>query len=94
MLVVYELVQLVVVVKKGWLGEWFHAFRWILRHWSSTLHKRRRIQSSRRTLDRELLAGGPIPFRGELATDRLEQIGRRWLDAAANWYWKRVAHFI
>jgi GT2 family glycosyltransferase len=94
MLLLYELAQFVVVVKKGWIGEWLRASWWILRHSPSILKKRRRVQSGRKTLDRDLLAGGPIPFRDELATDGLERVGRQMLDAMASWYWKRVAHFI
>jgi GT2 family glycosyltransferase len=94
MLLLYELAQFVVVVKKGWISEWFRASWWILSHSPSILQKRRRVQSGRKTLDRDLLAGGPIPFRDEIATDHLERVGRRMLDAMASWYWKRVAHFI
>jgi GT2 family glycosyltransferase len=94
MLMVYELAQFVVVVKKGWITEWFRASWWIVRHSPSIFEKRRRVQLGRKTLDRDLLADGPIPFRDELTTGRLERVGRQMLNAAASWYWKRVAHFI
>jgi GT2 family glycosyltransferase len=94
MLVAYELAQLAVVAKKGWISEWFRAAWWIVRHAPSILEKRRRIQSKRKTPDRDLLTDGPIPFRDELTTGQLERVGRQLLNAAVSWYWKRVAHFI
>ncbi|MGH6942926.1 MAG: glycosyltransferase family 2 protein [Geminicoccaceae bacterium] len=93
-LLLYELVQLVIVVKKGWIREWLRAIIWLLRHAPSALERRRRIQGARKNPDRVLLSGGPLPFRDELAAGRLERAGRRMLDAILGWYWNRVARLI
>jgi GT2 family glycosyltransferase len=94
LMLVYELAQLVVVLKKGWAREWYHALRWVVRHWPDIREKRRRVQYTRKTPDRALLSNGPIPFRDELTAGRMERVGRQMLDVAASWYWKCVAQFI
>jgi GT2 family glycosyltransferase len=94
LMLIYEMVQLVVVLKKGWGTEWCRALWWVVRHWPDILEKRRRVQRDRKTPDRALLSDGPIPFRDELTADRVERVGRHMLNAAASWYWKRVADFI
>jgi hypothetical protein len=94
MLFFYELAQLAVVLKKGWVAEWLRALWWIVRHAPTILEKRRRIPLGRKTPDRGLLTDGPIPFRQELTAGRAEEAGRQVLNVTAAWYWKRVAHLI
>ena len=93
-MLVYELAQLVMVLKKRWTWEWCRALWWVVRHWPEIMEKRRRMQRGRKAPDRVLLCDGPIPFRDELTPGRLERLGRQMLNATASWYWKRVAHFI
>jgi GT2 family glycosyltransferase len=92
--VLYETAQFVVVLKKRWLREWSSAVWWVLRNLPKVLEQRRRIQKLRRIPDREVLVGGPIPFREELTTSGIERIARRSLDAIAVGYWKFAAALI
>ena len=92
--VLYEIVQFLLVLKKGWIREWANAVTWVSGHAPQILEQRRRVQSSRKNPDRLLLLGGPIPFREELTVGPLERAGRRLLNAILASYWKMVAHFI
>jgi GT2 family glycosyltransferase len=94
MLLAYEIAQCLVVLKKGWLREWLRAVGWILRNFPKILDKRRAIQRARKVPESSLLNGGRIPFRGELATSRLERLARNLLDTIAIRYWKSVEDFI
>jgi GT2 family glycosyltransferase len=91
---VYEGAQLLIALKKGWLRHWVAAAWWVCTHLSQVLAQRRKIQKLRRVPDREILVGGRIPFRQELATSGLERFARRVLDALVTGYWKAVAPLI
>lgn len=87
----FELAQLAIAAKKGWLGEWWSALRWIVSHRGEVLAERRRIQAKRRIPDRALLRGGAVPFRAELTTSAGERIARRLFDGFAIAYWRVAA---
>jgi GT2 family glycosyltransferase len=91
---VYESAQLVIALKKGWLRHWAAAVWWVCTHFGQVLAQRRKIQKLRRVPDREILIGGRIPFRQELATSGFERFARRMLDAIVVGYWKAVAPLI
>ena len=84
----YELAQLGLVVKKGWIREWWSSIRWIVAHRKTIFSERSRIQDARVIPDRLILEGGPIPFRAELATGRIEKFARQFLDTVSNGYWR------
>ncbi len=88
MLLLYEAIQFVVVVRKGWIRQWGRAAGWVIMNFSTILAKRREVQRARRRPDRELFTGGAIPFRAELAQSKLEQKGKQVLDSIATTYWK------
>ncbi|HEX8221033.1 MAG TPA: glycosyltransferase [Chloroflexia bacterium] len=89
-LLLYELFQFAVALKKGWVREWLRALRWMVRHRRAILRKRRAVQASRRLPDRDVLSGGPLPFTRYLATSWAERLGKRALDVTANAYWEAV----
>ncbi|HET7585389.1 MAG TPA: glycosyltransferase family 2 protein [Gemmatimonadaceae bacterium] len=89
-LAMYEAVQLAAVAKKGWLREWWRSAWWMATHARAVHRKRRVIQRHRRTPDRELLRGGPVPLRAEATVSAAERAARRVLDASAGWYWRVV----
>jgi hypothetical protein len=93
-LFIYEIFQLAGVVKKGWLNEWLEAFFWIFTHPVAIIEKRRMVQKSRKTPDREILSGGPIPYTTELIKSPLERAGKNLLDFLAMFFWNRVKRFI
>lgn len=89
-LLVYEVFQLGLVVKKGWTGEWGRAVLWMLGHGRLVLAKRRLFQSRRGLGDRAILRGGSIPFRSELIPGQLERAGKSLLDRICGLYWSGV----
>ncbi len=93
-LLVFEVGQLLIAAKKGWLREWWAAVRWIVAHRRTILAERRRIQSKRRLPDRAVLCGGVVPFRSELTTTPAERLMRRLLDAVAIGWWRLAAGWI
>jgi GT2 family glycosyltransferase len=94
LMVFYECAQLVIVIKKGWWREWAQSFGWVIGHLGATLRERRRIQRQRRVPDRQLLVGGPVPFRNELSTGAVERAARQVLDAVVQGYWKLASVLI
>ena len=90
MLLVYETFQLVGVVRKGWIGPWVRAVTWMATHVPAVLANRRAVQASRRLPDREILAGGALPFTGDLARTGFDRAGRELLDALSEGYWRLV----
>ena len=85
---VFELAQLALAMKKGWLAEWWQSLRWVVTHAGEIRRDRRIVQSGRVRSDPELMVGGPLPFRVELIEGRLEALGRRGLDALVDVYWR------
>ena len=91
---IYEIAQLMVVIQKGWLGEWWRAVLWMIQNSPHVLEHRRKVQKERRTPDRILLTAGPIPFREEIAVGPVARTGRRLLDAVLGLYWKGIARLV
>ncbi len=87
MLLFYEACQLAIVVKKGWLREWWRAAAWTFGHLPSILRERRRFQRLRQRHDGDLVTGGQLPFRSELTAGDFEQFARRMLGRIASGYW-------
>jgi GT2 family glycosyltransferase len=92
--VCYEAAQLLTVIKKGWLREWWRSVVWVIRNLPEVLRERRRIQRLRRVADRELMIGGRLPYRSELTTSRLERLARSVLDRVCNSYWRVASRLI
>lgn len=88
---VFELGQLAIAAKKGWLPEWWAALRWLVAHRGEVMAERRRIQARRRVGDRELLRGGAVPFRAEISTTAAERFARQLFDGFAIAYWRVAA---
>jgi GT2 family glycosyltransferase len=93
-LFVYDVFQLVGIIKTGWLREWLKALVWMLRNFIDLLHRRRIVQKARTTPDREILQGGTIPFTEDLTKTPLERMAKKALNRIATSYWKRVSRFI
>lgn len=94
MMLVYETAQLGMVLRKGWLKEWRQAIGWIAANWTEVMRKRRAVQRRRVRRDRDLIAGGTIPFRAELTTSAAERSLRAALDNAAAVYWRGASRLI
>jgi GT2 family glycosyltransferase len=85
---VYELAQLALIAKKGWLREWWQAVCWICGNLPMIWRERRRIQRARTVPDRAVLIGGAAPFRAELTASGFERVARKALDVLLGSYWK------
>ena len=92
--VFYEAAQFLVAIKKGWIGEWWRSVVWIVRNLPAVRRERRRIQRLRVVPDREILVGGPLPFRRELTSGRVERMARGLLDSIAQTYWSLAGKVI
>jgi GT2 family glycosyltransferase len=90
----YECAQFAIVLKKGWLPEWWRSVVWVFAHLPDTWRERQRIQRLRKVPDRQLLTGGPVPFRAELSTGAAERAARRVLDVIVESYWKVASTLI
>jgi len=89
-LLVYELFQLGACVGRGWLGAWVASCADTIDRAPALWRLRRAVQSVRRTPDRDLLIGGPLPFRPGLAKTDFERSLQRVLDEACVRYWNLV----
>lgn len=90
----FELSQLLVSIKKGWLGPWLEAVGSVISMTPRTLASRRVRQEERQVPDGELVCGGPIPFRSELTTSGLERRARQLLDSIVVTYWRGVGSWL
>jgi GT2 family glycosyltransferase len=90
----YEASQFVIIVKKGWLREWWRSVVWVLGHLRSILRERQRFQRLRRRHDGDLVKGGSLPFRSELTSSAFERWARRVLDGVAAGYWVLASRLI
>lgn len=79
-LLLFEIAQLAVVLRKGWGRQWRAAAAWILVHWSGLIAERRRQQARRKVADRAFLTGGGLPLRPELTRGRREAAALKILD--------------
>ena len=91
---VYELAQIGMVVAKRWHREWFQAVRWTIANGSQILRERRLVQAARRVADRDLLVGGPLPFRKELTPKSVDRLAVGALNGAARAYWAVASRLI
>lgn len=93
-LLVYELAQAAIVLKKRWHREWLRAVAWTLKSFPGIVRERRKVQGARQLADRHLLVGGPIPFRGELTAGSVERAALALLNGAARAYWSVASRLI
>lgn len=93
-LVFYEVFQVAGVIKKGWLLQWWKALVWIVTHIPAILRKRKMVQKSRKTPDREILTGGPIPFSQYLVKSSMERAGKKLIVSLSSIYWKMAKKLI
>jgi hypothetical protein len=87
-LAVFEALQLLGVVRKGWLRHWLWAAGSATRMLPHVLQVRRVMGASRRREDLEVLQAGPFPFNKALPLSRVERGARRVLDLIAGLNWR------
>jgi GT2 family glycosyltransferase len=87
-LAVFEVLQLLGAVKKGWLRHWLWAAGSTARMLPHVLLVRQAMRSSRRRADLEVLRAGPFPFNKALPTSAPERAAQRALDLIATLNWR------
>lgn len=92
--VVYEIAQLAVAARKGWLPEWRQSLRFLWRSRREILRRRREVQTGRVVPDRRLLRGGPLPFSTHFATGRIDRAAATLLDRLLRGWWSLVRELI
>lgn len=93
-LLAYEAAQFGAVVLKGWLPHWTEACRYTWQSWPQLRRERRRVQAARRIPDRELLRGGPLPFKAELTRNAAARAALRLCNAVFGCYWYLVRRLL
>lgn len=89
-LLLYELSQAAVVVRKRWHREWVAAALWVMGRLPGLLAERRREQACRRVADASFMTGGPLPLRRELTRGGFEAAALARLDALVVRYGRRL----
>jgi hypothetical protein len=87
MLLVYEAAQFLIVLRKGWLREWWRSVTWIFGNLGPILRERRSFRRRRLRPDGDLVTGGRPPFRPELTAGPVERAALRALGAMTAGYW-------
>jgi GT2 family glycosyltransferase len=87
-LAVFEGLQLLGAVRKGWIGHWLWAAGSAARMLPHVRRVRRAVRTSRRRGDLEILSGGPFPFNTTLRRSAPERVAQRALDLVARLNWR------
>ncbi len=93
-LALYELASLGIAVLRGFGWQWVRAWWWNLTNVSLILSKRKRVQNNRKTPDRQVLSGGPIPLAPGFIKNPIARFGITLLNVLFNGYWKIARHII
>lgn len=93
-LLLYEIAQIAIALRMGWIGLYLGSVGWLLGRSGALCRERRRIQEGRKTPDREILSGGPLPLREEMTEGAAERAGRRMLEGALDFYWRWVVRVL
>ncbi len=87
-LAAFEVLQLLGVVRRGWIGHWLWAAGSAARMLPHVLSVRRAMRTSRRRGDLEILTAGPFPFNSRWGHSTLERAAQRSLDLVAGLNWR------
>jgi GT2 family glycosyltransferase len=87
-LAVFEMLQMLGAVRKGWLDHWLWAVGSMARRLPHVLRVRRAMRSSRRRADLDVLQPGPFPFNTAMHTSGAERAAQRALDLIASLNWR------
>jgi GT2 family glycosyltransferase len=87
-LAVFEVLQLLGAIRKGWIGHWLWAVGSAAGMLPHVLGVRRAMRASRRRGDLEILNPGPFPFNPRWRPTALERAARRALDLIARLNWR------
>jgi GT2 family glycosyltransferase len=87
-LAVFEVLQLVGGLKKGWAGHWLWAAKSTVQMLPHVRRVRVAMRESRRRADLDILRGGPFPFNKAMHRSGLERAAQRAFDVIAHLNWR------
>jgi GT2 family glycosyltransferase len=87
-LALFEVLQLLGAIRKGWIGHWLWAAGSTARMLPHVLRVRRVMRTSRRRGDLEVLTAGPFPFNPRWRHSALERAAQRSLDLIGRLNWR------
>ena len=87
-LAVFEVLQLLGAVRKGWIDHWLWAAGSTVRLLPHVRRVRRAMRTSRRRADLEILTAGPFPFNPRWQRSAPERAAQRALDLIAGLNWR------
>jgi GT2 family glycosyltransferase len=85
---VFEVLQLLGAVRKGWIGHWLWAAGSTVGLLPHVLRVRREMRTSRRRADLEILSAGPFPFNSAWRRSAPERAAQRALDLITRLNWR------
>ena len=85
---VFEVLQLLGGLRKGWLGHWLWAAGSTVRTLPHVQRVRAVMRETRRRSDLDVLQGGPFPFNKAMHRSALERAAQRALDVIAELNWR------
>jgi GT2 family glycosyltransferase len=88
--VLYETASLMAAIRRGWLLEWLHAWRWQIENQKALRSKRKQRQSSRCLGDRDIMMGGPLPISEGFIQSTIARILLHFLSSTTNYYWQLI----
>jgi hypothetical protein len=87
-LMVFEGLQVLGAIMKGWTGHWLWAVGSTVRLLPHVCRVRRDLRTSRRRRDLDVLTAGPFPFNPSWQRSAPERLAQRVLDAIAGLNWR------
>ena len=87
-LAVFEVLQLLGSLRKGWIRHWMWAAGSAARLLPHVLRVRRALRTSRRRADLQVLTAGPFPFNPSWPSSGVERLAGRFLDLVARLNWR------
>lgn len=88
--VLYESAAFTEVLLRGWLKEYFGALFSLAKVVPSILKSRARWQAARKIADRDILAGGPLPFSQGFVEGGRKKKALLLLDSLLNFWWDKA----
>lgn len=93
-LLVFELLQLAVVVRKGWLGPWLSALGDVSSEAGGALRRRRSVQAARRVRDRDLFTAEGSPFTVQVSSGAVERVVLKAFLSVVRVWWGGVRRLL
>lgn len=88
LLLLFEIMQLTVMVFKGWGSEWWRAFVDTGKQWPKLVKERKQYQQLRQRADPDILQDGTLPLTDAMGKGGLVHFGTRLFEVVMHIYWR------